>query len=272
MPTSTTYTVKPGDTLTRIATAQGVDFQQLVRLNNIANPNAIRVGQVLKLPGGGDAIGGGSPPPPVPAPANGSHVLGKLSSKFETSGRGPGTVSGGQGDRGGVSYGSYQLASKLNRPEEFLASEGRRWAAEFGGAKSGTAAFSAVWKAIAQRESQAFHDAQHDYIKRTHYDIQVRHVRARTGVDIDQRSNAVRDAVWSTAVQHGPSNNLVVTALSGRPADDRSLLNALYAERGRAKADGTLVHFSRNSRDVQRGCAQRFRAELADALKMLGSG
>ena len=44
-----TYTVKPGDTLSKIARATGVDENTIKRLNNISNPNLIRVGQTLKL-------------------------------------------------------------------------------------------------------------------------------------------------------------------------------------------------------------------------------
>lgn len=198
------------------------------------------------------------------------HVLGALSARYETSGRGPGTVSSGRGDAGGVSYGSYQLASKLGRPEEFLGREGARWAAEFGRAKSGTPGFSRVWKAIAAREPEAFQEAQHAFIKRTHYDVQIAHVRNATGIDLDRWSDAVRDAVWSTAVQHGPANNLVIRTLKGDPPHDRALLVALYAERGRRRPDGNLVYFSRNSPVVQAGVAQRFQSELKDALAMLG--
>lgn len=198
-----------------------------------------------------------------------THELGALSARYETSGRGPGTVSTGRGDAGGVSYGSYQLASKLGRPEEFLAHEGRRWADAFGQSKSGTPAFSRVWKAIAAREPDTFHHAQHGFIKRTHYDVQMAHVRKATGIDLDRWSNAVRDAVWSTAVQHGPLTGLVVRVVKAEPAHDRALLIALYAERGRCKSDGSLVHFSRNSPAVQAGLVTRFKAELKDALAML---
>lgn len=205
------------------------------------------------------------------SPPRPGHVLGALSAKYETSGRGPGTVSTGRGDAGGVSYGSYQLASKLGRPEEFLAREGARWVAEFGRAKSGTLAFSRAWKAIAAREPEAFQEAQHAFIKRTHYDVQIAHVLSVTGIDLDRWSDAVRDAVWSTAVQHGPSSNLVIRALKGDPPHDRALLIGLYAERGRRKADGNLVYFSRNSPAVQAGVARRFQSELKDALAMLGA-
>lgn len=45
-----TYTVKAGDTLAKIAKANDTTVQTLVSLNGIANPNLIRVGQIIKLP------------------------------------------------------------------------------------------------------------------------------------------------------------------------------------------------------------------------------
>ena len=47
-----TYTVKSGDTLSRIAAAHGTTVAKLVEINGIKNQNLIRVGQVLRLPGG----------------------------------------------------------------------------------------------------------------------------------------------------------------------------------------------------------------------------
>ena len=44
-----TYTVRRGDTLSGISSRLGVSQQTLVRLNNIANPNRIYAGQVLRL-------------------------------------------------------------------------------------------------------------------------------------------------------------------------------------------------------------------------------
>lgn len=49
--TGATYTVKAGDTLGKIAAAYGSTVQQLAAYNGIANPNLIRVGQVIKIPG-----------------------------------------------------------------------------------------------------------------------------------------------------------------------------------------------------------------------------
>lgn len=48
---SSSYTVKSGDTLAGIAAQYGVSYQQLAQVNNIANPNRIYVGQVLRVNG-----------------------------------------------------------------------------------------------------------------------------------------------------------------------------------------------------------------------------
>lgn len=45
-----TYTVKAGDTLGRIAAANGTTTEELAKLNGLSNPDLIRVGQEIKLP------------------------------------------------------------------------------------------------------------------------------------------------------------------------------------------------------------------------------
>jgi LysM repeat protein len=55
-----TYVVRPGDTLSWIAKTNGTTVWELQRLNGLANPNFIYVGQVLTLPG----CGGPVPQPP----------------------------------------------------------------------------------------------------------------------------------------------------------------------------------------------------------------
>lgn len=46
----TVYTVKKGDTLSRIAAKYGTTYQAIAAYNGIKNPNAIRVGQKIKIP------------------------------------------------------------------------------------------------------------------------------------------------------------------------------------------------------------------------------
>lgn len=49
LPTSTTYTIKPGDTLGSIAAANNTDVASLAKNNNIADPNKIVAGSTLNL-------------------------------------------------------------------------------------------------------------------------------------------------------------------------------------------------------------------------------
>lgn len=72
-PAASTYTVRSGDTLGTIASRRGTSVAQLVALNALANPNLIRVGQVLKVPAG--ASGGGSTAVVTPAGGATTHVV-----------------------------------------------------------------------------------------------------------------------------------------------------------------------------------------------------
>lgn len=57
------YAVKPGDTLIRIGLENGQNWKDLVRWNNLENPNIIEVGQVLRVvPPGVDASVAGTRP------------------------------------------------------------------------------------------------------------------------------------------------------------------------------------------------------------------
>lgn len=66
---TTTYVVRPGDTLSSIARAFGTTVSAIVAANNIANPNLIYPGQVLVIPTGSNPPPpGATPPPPNPNP------------------------------------------------------------------------------------------------------------------------------------------------------------------------------------------------------------
>lgn len=49
--TSTTYTVAAGDTLSKIANKNGVTVKAIMDANNLTNPNLVRIGQKLTIPG-----------------------------------------------------------------------------------------------------------------------------------------------------------------------------------------------------------------------------
>ncbi|WP_294250364.1 LysM domain-containing protein [uncultured Sphingomonas sp.] len=240
-----THTVQRGETLSGIAAQSGTDVATLARINAIDNPNRIQPGQVLRL-GGSGAAPVAHPPRSAPAAnagdtqagTGGPVRLGSVSERYESGGRGPGTVSNGSGDPGGVSYGVYQLSSKAGTLQSFLRHEGARWSAELG-SNIGTKSFNDQWKAIAARDPQGFRDAQHAFIERTHYDPAVNKVRDATGLDLSTRHVAVQQAAWSSAVQHARAPQLLEAAVRrtdqevGRasPDYDRALVSNIYAER-----------------------------------------
>lgn len=200
--------------------------------------------------------------------------LGRLSEKYESGGRGPDTVSTGIGDPGGVSYGTYQLASALGNADRFV---DQYYPSEFKGLKGGTPEFTEAWKKLVATDAEAFHRNEHEFIKRTHYDPQAKLLKAELAIDLDNRSAALRDVVWSCAVHHGPNSKLIVTASKNVPAgtdvklptSDTELIKAIYAERGRMDDQGKLVYFQRVADSLIPALTNRFRNELVDALEML---
>lgn len=220
----------------------------------------------------------------VPSPTRpgvGQHVLGDLSAKFETGGRGPGMVSTGRGDAGGVSYGSYQMTSKNGGTvKRFVNQSDFPWLNKFTGLTPGSDNFTRQWKKIASEEPERFQSVQHEFIKQTHFDPLVTNVKEESNLDLTTRSRAVQDVIWSTAVQHGPNTPIVDRVFKNLKSDgidpstsnfDERLIKAIYDERGRKLPNGDLVHFSRNSKDVQKGVANRFVHEKSDALLMLAN-
>ena len=167
-----TYTVRPGDTLSKIAMRNGVTVAQLMQANpQIKDPNKIKVGDVINVPRRHTqqrTLNRFQPlrflhPHRAPAPAIGAlgkaiaDELGTLSAKYETGGRGPGTVSTGvrrsgrcflrflsNGDEDGCA-GAFCLLSR-----DF---HGRQ---DFQNLAPGTAQFTAVWKRIAGSPNRCF--------------------------------------------------------------------------------------------------------------------
>lgn len=165
--------------------------------------------------------------------------IGQTSLYFESAGAGPGTVSRGSGDLGGVSYGTYQIASGPGTVDEFLAQSG--YGKHFEKMTVNSPEFIAEWKRLAEGEA-AFADAQHDFIQKTHYDPQVQSLK-RAGIDVDLRGPAVQDMVWSTAVQYrGYTTKVVSRGLTEAFGAGYSLDDVSDAEIVAAVQDSKLRH------------------------------
>jgi N-acetylmuramoyl-L-alanine amidase len=72
---SAAYTVRSGDTLSRIAAQHGTTVSALASANGISNPNVIRIGQRLELPGAASTPAPAPAPAPAAPAAGGSHTV-----------------------------------------------------------------------------------------------------------------------------------------------------------------------------------------------------
>ncbi|UJD82614.1 hypothetical protein FS595_08475 [Serratia rubidaea] len=115
-------------------------------------------------------------------------------------------------------------------------------------------------------------------MKKTHFDKLVEYTLSEAGIDIRYHSHILNDVVWSTAVQHGPSNNIIIKAIKTIGGNvekskeyDKELIKAIYDERGKKNEKGNLIYFSKNSMKVQEGVSARFVSEKKEALKRLSN-
>lgn len=185
--------------------------------------------------------------------------LGQTSKQFETGGRGAGTISTGKGDRGGVSYGSYQMSSKLGVVQDFI--KNSAYAKNFSGQSVNSTDFKNTWKDLAKNDPN-FEKAQHDYIKKTHYDVLMRKLN-KSGLDLSKRGAAVQDAIWSTSVQFGGNTSLINSALKGKNVNSLSDSDIISAIQDYKKANTeTLFKSSPSNWDGLRNRAGSEKASL----------
>lgn len=96
------YTVRSGDTLSAIATRHGVTMAALISTNSLTNPDALRVGQVLTIPGAAPAAPAApaatSTPPLLPAPAVQTHYPAAANTAPQPAATGSGSYTVSSGD------------------------------------------------------------------------------------------------------------------------------------------------------------------------------
>lgn len=191
--------------------------------------------------------------------------LGETSKRFESGRGGAGTISSGKGDFGGVSYGTYQLASKTGTLSKFLKSSG--YGKHFEGMQAGTKEFNQKWKELAANDPE-FGNAQHEFIKNTHYDVAMQKL-GKNGIDLSNRGRAVQDALWSTSVQFGAggASNMFKKVLKGKDVSqlsDSEIVTLLQDY----KIQNNDRLFGSSSASVRAGTLNRAQAEKAKLLNL----
>ena len=237
----------------------------------------------LKDGSGNVVVDGQGEPVKVGTPSVEGWELGQTSEKYESGGKGPGTINayngGAGGDLGGASYGTYQLASFLppvmtngrSRPSsknspviQFL--NNSKFKDKFAGLEPATAAFDAKWQEIATTFKDEFKKEQHDYIQKKYYDVAIANLQ-RKNLDMTKYGPAVQDLIWSGAVQFGPANTKAFT----EPLRDKSVLTdkdivTLVSE---YKINNVDVLFKSSSESIRAGVKSRYQSEKAALLKLI---
>ncbi len=196
-----------------------------------------------------------------------SKGIGNVAAYFESGKSGAGTISSGRGDFGGVSYGTHQLASKTGTLQKYLA--GSKYKAEFEGLIPSTPPFNAKWKEIYNRDPKGFAEDQEAFIANTHYVPQVNKLK-KDGLNVEQRSDALKSAVYSVGVQFGPGSSLIPKALQQnnvdpKTADDAAVIKSIYDY----KKDNNDSLFRSSSVAVRQGTLNRAHKEEAMVLSLL---
>ena len=206
--------------------------------------------------------------------------LGHISRKYESGSLGAGAVSGWIGDAGGSAYGTYQLSVRHGQVQRFLAQAPESIKNRFVGVAPGTSAFSKRWEEGAAEAPEAFATAQHDYIKRTHYEPLASALAGR--FNVETASPAVKEMIWSIAVQHGQGGGerLISRALDTLTTgtNEADLIRAVYQERRKQEDGGALSYFPtlwRNAPSIKAAekavasLKRRFYSEEQDILAVL---
>lgn len=162
------------------------------------------------------------------------HGLGSISSKYETGGRGVGTISSGKGDPGGASYGSWQLSSKAGTLGAYLSSnEGKKYGEQLKGLTPGTPEFNRVYSQIVAQDGENFNNSQKAYLTRENYQPVLEYAK-KAGMDVDNK--AVQEAIWSQSMQHGREGNFKIIDewknRGGANQDFKESMTNLYQSRG----------------------------------------
>jgi len=174
-------------------------------------------------------------------------------------------ISTGGGDRGGKSYGAFQLASRTGTLQKFLESSG--YEKEFDGLTIGTPEFDQRWKQLAQNPD--FYAAQSKFITQTHYSPLINRLE-KSGVGLQDRSKAVQEMLYSVGTQYGErlGQQIVQESLQGEDLEslsDKEIVQRVQKHRG----DTVDRYFPSSSPGVRQSVQKRAEREKQDLLAML---
>jgi hypothetical protein len=175
------------------------------------------------------------------------------------------TYKNGTQDPGGFSYGSYQIETQKGTMRDFLnylkgsdpaSYQALQAAGGYEAAKAGNQTFINVWQKLAR--DTGFAEQQHNFVDTRKF--QYAYNYAETLIpNLDQRSEVLKEIIWSGAVQHGAVKAGVLKEAWKNSADasDKQLIQQFYEKR--------LNYASENGLDMRK----RYNEEQSKALDWL---
>lgn len=193
--------------------------------------------------------------------------LGYLSEKYE--GAGPDTISTGEGDSGGVSYGTYQLATNTGSVVAFVNwllnrhDYGKGYGEYLQPYEPGTAEFSEAWRHLAKTDRDGFATLQDEYAKPQYYEAAANMLRSRD-IEPDNWPEALQMSLFANAVQHGPfyAAQLFAEAMQHTSEPEDILWNVYQIKL-------TDMSWSKGAESLRPGLFARWQSERDDAIKIL---
>lgn len=196
-------------------------------------------------------------------------MLGSLSSEYESNDN-PGCISTWD-TVGGASYGAWQFAQNTGSLDAFLIwlkTENSQLFNALDTARKNDSGnlgtnFNNTWVSLAKNNYTEFYTAQHKFAKLYFYDPLI--TKLRNSGDYDERlsSYAVRNTLWSTAIQHGISGANYIISKFKNTTNISDFINSIYTERSRVDA-----YFYSQPDSVKAALVERFKKENATAQRI----
>jgi hypothetical protein len=209
------------------------------------------------------------------APPGGGGYLGTLSVAYESAKDGIKAI--GFDTVGGTSFGTYQIATRTGTMNEFLSylktkapDIASRLTSAGNPDDKGKGTFSQAWLAVANSVPEKFAALQQDFIKTTHFDKAADLIKQSTGLNIAERSNALKQVLWSTSVQHGAEGAKRIFSALGKNINalsDADIIAGVYGERSNVDK-----YFKSSTDAVKSSVENRFANEKIAALALLSKG
>lgn len=165
--------------------------------------------------------------------------LGAVATGFTANGSDVSTVNVGKTARDGASYGKHKLSSKDGSMINFLRSEqGQPFYNHFQGTQPGSPEFNEKYTELTKdpQQAKALATAQQQFVATTHYKPLAEWFGKQYDVDVEGRSRALREMLFSVATQYSAkdSKQLIADVLGNRDVDkmdDKEIINRIQSRR-----------------------------------------